>query len=1008
MSLYKCPKFKIRIDPDSKKTQGLQQGDIVRRQYFDYPNIVYSLMIVTETGTDIIAGKDKTEQRSPYFIGMLVEGDEPKNGEILDFVRTTNLFNADRSGALYLTASDSESPFMDVIDGMATENSLCYPVTDGGDGNTPSSYKYACCGKGFVSQEYTKTKESDVHRVFRITRNGTANPSSETIGFKQTIEKQVKNPQCVVISYKIRASKNMDGVVTSFGYTDGTETDGTDTINITTSWQYKLSLIVVDYPSQYMRSFLIDLTDHLSEGDWCEISDLNIVLLSDIANFSDGTKARIGKVTGIVDPVFGLLDGYGGYFQNFYATRNVNIAGTLTAGDEKGFASTFYVGKIHKNCLINSLYGNFQTPVSSAASEVSPTGLGDVFVLNSEKTVLIAQTESWANEHKGEKLCFSCWLKCEEIGKVHVFQNSKPLYSIDIETAGEWVRYSVPFVAFHKENEGFNIEFSSDIETIYLSSPQLEFGERATLYQATDEVLDDTDDYGAWFNRGGIGGTIQNPLLRLNDDGSISSNNNSFVINRDGTGHFAGGKFKWTEDTIELTGVTIKWGDMDEETQDNIVSKSVKITGEDTFHYPDRMEDDCSPDEIQLIADEYNFTSKDDEHEWSYLSSSGEWIRFPGVQKNTITVKPDFEGWEGRDTLTVMYSAIYNETEYRDSFTITKRYDGVTGEDAYALHITSSNGQIFKNGVVHSTLTAHVYRGGMDITGEIPPDWFDWKRSSLNPKSDAQWNSVKRTGSVLEITEKDVERKAVFDCVVHLENIKENFLDIFPRALYLDESNKFSQNVQVYSNIEWSISQLPAWLTVDHVNGSENKTIVNAEKNHYIGRTERTGTVTITGLGIQTPQTYKVIQEGVPEFISIGNGTDITIDDVGGEIVISGKSNSEKLLYFWIGDEENGVLSSNYTAGGKTTANGQAIEGDPGAIQEFDWSIRVNLPANYTDSQIIRTLKVTNGGIVSAQIAIRQNFKETTLSIVPNEVTIPEDLSAISINVISNTDWEIL
>ena len=30
-------------------------------------------------------------------------------------------------------------------------------------------------------------------------------------------------------------------------------------------------------------------------------------------------------------------------------------------------------------------------------------------------------------------------------------------------------------------------------------------------YQATDEALSYTDDYGAWFNKGGIGGTIQNP-----------------------------------------------------------------------------------------------------------------------------------------------------------------------------------------------------------------------------------------------------------------------------------------------------------------------------------------------------------------------------------------------------------------------------------------------------------------------------------------------------------------
>ncbi|GLL57139.1 hypothetical protein KUBF_48030 [Bacteroides finegoldii] len=89
-----------------------------------------------------------------------------------------------------------------------------------------------------------------------------------------------------------------------------------------------------------------------------------------------------------------------------------------------------------------------------------------------------------------------------------------------------------------------------------------------TPYQATDEALSYTDDYGAWFNKGGIGGTIQNPLLRLNEDGSIASRDGSFVINPDGTGHFASGRFKWGKDTIELRGVTIRWEDLDEEAQE--------------------------------------------------------------------------------------------------------------------------------------------------------------------------------------------------------------------------------------------------------------------------------------------------------------------------------------------------------------------------------------------------------------------------------------------------------
>lgn len=304
MSKYNYSTYKIIIAPDSHKTQGLQVGDVVRRQYRDANQLIYSLMIVLETGTDIISSKE-----SHYFIGALVEGDVPQNGELLDFVRVTNLFDEQRSGALYLTASDSNSPYLDVIDGMATERSL-----------------------------YLMDKSRCIHagEIFEFPITG-----------------RVAYPERMVISYHIRASKPLANVALSFGYSDGSETDGTDTVGISTEWQYKLTLITVDYPPQYARKLTI--APILSGEDWCEISDLNIVRLSDIATFPDSTKTRIGKITGIIDPVFGILNGYGAYFQNLYATRNVNIAGTLTAGDANGYASTFYVGKIHKNVIPDSV-----------------------------------------------------------------------------------------------------------------------------------------------------------------------------------------------------------------------------------------------------------------------------------------------------------------------------------------------------------------------------------------------------------------------------------------------------------------------------------------------------------------------------------------------------------------------------------------------------------------------------------------------------------------------------
>ena len=160
MSVFRYPTYKIRIAPDSQKTQGLQAGDIIRRQYAERERTVYSLMCVTETGTELVGDKD-----APYFIGALLDGDEPQGGELLDFVRITNLFDTARSGALYLTASDSDSPYMDVIDGMATERSLCYPVMDGGMAGVPDKSRYAVYGS-MLQTEYLDA-DSEATRVVR-------------------------------------------------------------------------------------------------------------------------------------------------------------------------------------------------------------------------------------------------------------------------------------------------------------------------------------------------------------------------------------------------------------------------------------------------------------------------------------------------------------------------------------------------------------------------------------------------------------------------------------------------------------------------------------------------------------------------------------------------------------------------------------------------------------------------------------------------------------------------
>lgn len=672
MSLLNNGKYKICISPKSAKRQGLHSGDVVRRQYFDGQNIIYSLMVVLETGVDRITTPEGDEQDSAYFIGALIDGDIPRSGQVLDFVRVTNLFDEARSGAMYLTASDSDSPYMDIIDGMARENSLCFPSDE-------NNCRYTLAGKEFLSEEYFPYKDG-CKRVFRIRRNGI--PLTGSAGLNQRLGTGLGNPEKVIVSYKIRASRKLPSVPFSLGYTDGSETDGNGNISVSTDWEYHLSLISIDYLPQYERCFKLNLSG-LEANDWCEIAELNIIRLSDIATFADATKARIGKVQGIVDPTFGKLDGYGAYFQRLYATQDVNIAGTLTAGDESGFASTFYVGRIHKNCLINSLYGNFLHPVEKVTELQTPAGIGDTFRLPAAGVTWVAQSRDWAEAHQGERHSFSFWAKAESPCTLAISQNGYPLPKVEL-TDGPWKRHHVSWVIRCEEPDDLLIEMSADTDGVLFCSAQLEKGGKPTLYQATDGKLTDTGEYGAWFARGGIGGTIQNPLLKLNADGSISAGDGSFVIQKDGTGYFAGGRFKWTQDTIALQDVTIRWEDFDDEAKENLRVKYVALTGTDIFHYANAsQENSCEPKEIILSATEYNFAAT--VRKWQYLSADGDWKDIPENNSCSLQLLPLSSIWEGRKVLTLKYIATLDGCDYFDTITISKQYDGAAGSEANML-----------------------------------------------------------------------------------------------------------------------------------------------------------------------------------------------------------------------------------------------------------------------------------------------------------------------------------
>ena len=325
-----------------------------------------------------------------------------------------------------------------------------------------------------------------------------------------------------------------------------------------------------------------------------------------------------------------------------------------------------------------------------------------------------------------------------------------------------WQRVHVAFDIEHVGGEDLCIDFRTGTRTVwFFSSPQLEKGSTPTLYQPTDEVLNETDEYGAWFCRGGVGGTIQHPLLRLEADGSIRAGNDAFVINPDGTGYFSGGRFRWDKDSIVLQDVTIRWEDLDEEMQEQMRPRFVAVEGGTVFHFPDAIAGSpCDPSEILLTGTVQNLSA--DSCRWEYLAVDGVW-KNAGGNGATYTLTPDFSGWEGRDVLTLRFVVLSAGLSYRATHTVCKQYDG---SDGYSLYVESDAGTVFRNLMTETILRARLYKAGAEVTEQVADERFRWTRTSDDAEGDALWNATEHRGRRLRITGADVSRKAVFNCEV--------------------------------------------------------------------------------------------------------------------------------------------------------------------------------------------------------------------------------------------------
>ena len=199
----------------------------------------------------------------------------------------------------------------------------------------------------------------------------------------------------------------------------------------------------------------------------------------------------------------------------------------------------------------------------------------------------------------------------------------------------------------------------------------------------------------------------------------------------------------------------------------------------------------------------------------------------------------------------------------------------------------------------------------------------------------------------------------------------------------------------------------PSWLTVAPTSGSGDGTITNTGLEHT-GRVLRTGTVTVTGDGVAGSKAYTVNQEPKPEFVELDNGASMSVSKEGGKVKVAGKSNSNALSFAFVGEAGGASIAASYTAAGKSAANGSEIEGDPGAVAQYNFVVEVTVPENTTVDAVSRTVKVSNGGAVAAQIVLNQTAGDAFLNLDKETITLPwEGTPAQVVNVDSNTSWNV-
>lgn len=195
-----------------------------------------------------------------------------------------------------------------------------------------------------------------------------------------------------------------------------------------------------------------------------------------------------------------------------------------------------------------------------------------------------------------------------------------------------------------------------------------------------------------------------------------------------------------------------------------------------------------------------------------------------------------------------------------------------------------------------------------------------------------------------------------------------------------------------------------SWVKTTPSAGSGNATVNVSSNAPHTGRVVRT--TILTWKAANVPDVARTVnQAGKPEFVDVADAA--SAEKTGKVVTISGVSNSRKLTFSLGTGDLSITLPNTYTANSMATSNGANISGDPGAQQEYAFSISITVPANTTTSAKTRQIIVTDEAGHQDVCLLTSVAGDAYITIAAGVIELDYLGTAVAVKVESNTDWTV-